>query len=257
MKNIQLKYNGEPPEGITKALSDLGFMTIQEIADANPAVIAKALNISLGNAGDIVLFAMELMVRKEKTEVTVGENFLEEIDKEISHYLGQLNRVEKEQRLKSLIGDTLERIHETIKLPAEEPIIEQSHKDKMKEVLSQFTTVFPACTGFALFNRKGEGVFSFYRDNDTRENLAKINETFNEIFWKISLLLEDKDEYGWINTPPHLVWLEAIRDKQLKRLLAFVGAFLFEEGSERVGTATPTIKGIMKEIKRIIYGPEK
>ncbi len=256
MRNVQLKFNGEPSEGISDILTNMGFRTIQEIADANPAILAKTLNISLASAGDIVLFAMELLVRKEKAKVSVGDDFLEEIDREISHYLGKLSRVEKESELQSIIGETVEKIQETIKLPAEEPIIDKSQKERIREVLTEFTTVFPGCVGFALFNRKGLGVFSFYKDNDAKTNLAKINETFSETFWKISLLLENKNEYGWITASPHLIWLEAIRDKVQKRLLAFVGLFLFEENADGVGAATPTIKGIMKEIERIIFSPE-
>ena len=36
MRNVQIYFQGEPPEGINKALTDLGYMTIQEIADSNP-----------------------------------------------------------------------------------------------------------------------------------------------------------------------------------------------------------------------------
>ena len=60
--HVQIYFQGEPPEGVNKALTDLGYMTIQEIADANPGIIAKALQISLDNAGDIVLYSMELSV---------------------------------------------------------------------------------------------------------------------------------------------------------------------------------------------------
>ena len=75
------------------------------------------------------------------------------------------------------------------------------------------------------------------------------------LFWKISLVLEEKNEYGWVNAQPHLVWIEAIRDRSMKRQLAYIGLFVFEaESQDGVGTATPTIKGIIKEIERIIYG---
>jgi hypothetical protein len=41
----------------------------------------------------------------------------------------------------------------------------------------------------------------------------------------------------------------------MKRQLSYIGLFVFEaESQDGVGTATPTIKGIIKEIERIIYG---
>ncbi|MCK5184291.1 MAG: hypothetical protein KAQ95_08295, partial [Candidatus Heimdallarchaeota archaeon] len=84
MKNIQEQFQGDNPEGINKALTDLGYMTIQEIAEANSSIIAKALKINLADAGDLVLFAMELSVIQEKIERRDGKVSIDALDTEIS-----------------------------------------------------------------------------------------------------------------------------------------------------------------------------
>jgi len=255
MKNIQDQFQGDKPDGINKALTDLGYMTIQEVAEANPSIIAKALKINLTDAGDIVLYAMELSVVQEKIEQKDGKVIIENLDKEISHYLGHLDRLEQNKKLKVLVDETVHRIRETIKLPSEELIIIEEQKVRIQKVIEQFITVFPACTGFAIYNKRGEGIYNFAIDDDAKGTLANIHNSISSLFWKISLALEEKDEYGWINAYPHLVWIEAIRDRSLKRQLAYIGIFVFEaESQEGVGTATLTIKGIIKEIERIIYG---
>lgn len=256
MRNVQIHFQGEPPEGINKALTDLGFMTIPEIADANPNTIAQTLHISLDNAGDIVLYAMELSVKKEDDiQITNKQEMIDDVDREISHYLDQLDRVEHEKNLNVLVEETVQKIHETIKLPENEKPIIKEQKDEIVKVLEQFTTVFPACTGFAIYNRRGEGIYNFAIDKEAKITLAIIHDSLASIFWKISLALEEKNEYGWINAHPHLVWIEAIRDRSLKRQLAYIGLFIFESASqEGVGSATLTIKGIIKEIEHIIYG---
>jgi hypothetical protein len=255
MKNIQEQFQGDKPEGINKALTDLGYMTIQEVAEANPSIIAKALKINLKDAGDIVLFAMELSVVKEKIERKDGKVVVDNLDKEISHYLGHLDRLEQNKKLKVLVDESVQKIRETIKLPSEELMIVEEQKAEIQKVLEQFTTVFPACTGFAMYNKRGEGIYSFVVDNDAKTTLGNIHTSISTLFWKISLVLEEKDEYGWINAHPHLVWIEAIRNRSMKRQLAYIGIFVFEaESKEGVGTATPTIKGIIKEIERIVYG---
>jgi len=255
MKNIQEQFQGDNPEGINKALTDLGYMTIQEIAEANPSIIAKALKINLADAGDLVLFAMELSVIQDKIERRNGEVSIDDLDTEISHYLGQLDRLEQNKKLKVLVDESVQKIHDTIKLPSEELEIVEEQKAEIKKILEQFTTVFPACTGFAMYNKRGEGIYNFIVDNDAKETLANIHSSLPSLFWKISLVLEEKNEYGWVKAQPHLVWIEAIRDRNMKRQLSYIGLFVFEAKSQDgVGTATPTIKGIIKEIERIIYG---
>ncbi len=254
MRNIQVQFQGDKPEGINKALTDLGYMTIQEVAEANPSIIAKALKINLTDAGDIVLYAMELSVIQDKIERKEGKVVIDNLDKEISHYLGHLDRLEQDKKLKVLVDETVQKIRETIKLPSEELMIVEKQKTAIQKVLEQFMTVFPACTGFALYNKRGEGIYSYAIDNDAKGTLANIHNSISSLYWKISLVLEEKDEYGWINAHPHLVWIEAIRDRSQKRQLAYFGLFVFEAASqEGVGSATLTIKGIIKEINRIIY----
>jgi hypothetical protein len=256
MRNVQIYFQGEPPEGVNKALTDLGYMTIQEIADANPGIIAKALQISLDNAGDIVLYSMELSVKSdEEVILTNKQDMIEDIDREISHYLDKLDRVEQEKKLNVLVEETVQKIHDTIKLPESEKPITKEQISDIEKVLEQFVTVFPACTGFAIYNRRGEGIYNYSVDKEARATLAKIHDSLASIFWKISLTLEEKDDYGWINAHPHLVWIEAIRDRSQKRQLAYIDLFIFEAASqEGVGSATLTIKGITKEVERIIYG---
>jgi len=254
LKNIQVLFNGEPPEGINKILSDLGYMTNKEIADANPTIIAQTLKISLENAGDIVLYTMELTMDKDDMEITTDNDIVEDVDREISHYLCNLDRAMQEKKLDVTIEEAVQKIQETIQLPEEDIDISKEQKEEIKKVIEQFTTVFPACTGFALYNRRSEGIYSYSVDNTSKATLAKINDTIGTVFWKISLALEDRSDYGWINAYPHLVWIEAIRDRSLKRQLAFVGLFIFEaEAKDSIGSATLTMKGINKEIERIIY----
>lgn len=255
MKNIQKQFRGDNPEGINKALTDLGYMTIHEIAEANPSIIAKALKINLADAGDLVLFAMELSVVQDKIERRNGKVSIDALDTEISHYLGQLDRLEQDKKLKVLVDESIQKIHDTIKLPSEELKIVEEQKAEIKKILEQFTTVFPACTGFAMYNKRGEGIYNYIVDNNAKETLANIHNTLPTLFWKISLVLEERNDYGWVNAQPHLVWIEAIRDRSMKRQLSYIGLFIFEaESQDGVGTATPTIKGIIKEIERIIYG---
>ncbi len=255
MKNIQEQFRGDNPEGINKALTDLGYMTIHEIAEANPSIIAKALKINLADAGDLVLFAMELSVVQDKIERRNGKVSIDALDTEISHYLGQLDRLEQDKKLKVLVDESIQKIHDTIKLPSEELKIVEEQKAEIKKILEQFTTVFPACTGFAMYNKRGEGIYNYIVDNNAKETLANIHNTLPTLFWKISLVLEERNDYGWVNAQPHLVWIEAIRDRSMKRQLSYIGLFIFEaESQDGVGTATPTIKGIIKEIERIIYG---
>lgn len=255
MKNIQEQFQGDNPEGINKALTDLGYMTIHEIAEANPSIIAKALKINLADAGDLVLFAMELSVVQDKIERRNGKVSIDALDTEISHYLGQLDRLEQDKKLKVLVDESVQKIHDTIKLPSEELKIVEEQKAEIKKILEQFTTVFPACTGFAMYNKRGEGIYNYIVDNNAKETLANIHNTLPTLFWKISLVLEERNDYGWVNAQPHLVWIEAIRDRSMKRQLSYIGLFVFEaESQDGVGTATPTIKGIIKEIERIIYG---
>jgi hypothetical protein len=255
MKNIQEQFQGDNPEGINKALTDLGYMTIHEIAEANPSIIAKALKINLADAGDLVLFAMELSVVQDKIERRNGKVSIDALDTEISHYLGQLDRLEQDKKLKVLVDESVQKIHDTIKLPSEELEIVEEQKAEIKKILEQFTTVFPACTGFAMYNKRGEGIYNYIVDNNAKETLANIHNTLPSLFWKISLVLEERNDYGWVNAQPHLVWIEAIRDRSMKRQLSYIGLFIFEaESQDGVGTATPTIKGIIKEIERIIYG---
>ncbi|HUU77635.1 MAG TPA: hypothetical protein VMX55_04765 [candidate division Zixibacteria bacterium] len=255
MTLIYKEFNGDPPEGINKPLNDIGYMTIQEIADANPTIIAKSLKINLENAGDIVLHAMELSVSQYESISKTGKEMFDDLDKEISHYLGQLDRLEKEQKLKTIVEETVLKIYDTIKMPSEEIKITQNQKEEILAIINQFMTVFPACTGFALYNKRGEGVLNISNDKQAKKTLTNIHDSIPSLFWKISLVLEEKDEYGWINAHPHIVWIETVRNRSLKRQLAYIGLFLFEASAkEGVGTATPTIKGISKEIERIIYG---
>lgn len=251
MKNIQENYNGDHPEGITKALTDLGYMTVHEIAEANPSIIAKTLEISLKNAGDIVLYAMELTLKTTDTKVVVGDEMLSALDQEVSHYFAKMDRERTEDTSK--VDEAVSKIHETIKLPDIEHQIQVNQKQAIERLIDEFMTVFPSCTGFIIYNRRSKGVFHQAKDLDAKNTIFRINNTISNIFWKISLVLEEKNEYGWIESQSHLVWIEAIRDKNQKRQIAYIGLFIFESESESVGTATPTIKGIIKEIERIIY----
>ncbi|MHA1185469.1 MAG: hypothetical protein ACTSXA_14030 [Candidatus Heimdallarchaeota archaeon] len=254
MYYIQKVFQGNPSEGLNKALNDFGYMTINEIAEANASIIAKTLHINLESAGELVLYAMELSTAAEYESDVSQENLIDDLDKEISHYLGQLDRIETEQKLKVLVEESVQKIHETIKLPAEEFPLEVDQKNRIIKVIEQFTTVFPACTGFVIYNKRGEGVLNYTADSRAKDTLAKIHESIPSLFWKISLVLEERNEYGWITTQPHLVWIEALRDRDTGRQLAYIGVFIFEaESKDGVGTATPTIKGIIKEIERIIY----
>ena len=254
MSYIQKVFQGSPSEGLNKALNDFGYMTVNEIAEANATIIAKTLHISLENAGELVLYAMELSTASEYGGSVSQEDLIDDLDKEISHYLGQLERIETDQKLKVLVEESVQKIHETIKLPAEEISLVKDQKDRIIKVIEQFTTVFPACTGFVIYNKRGEGVLNFTTDARSKATLEKIHESIPSLFWKISLVLEERNEYGWITSHPHLVWIEALRDRDTKRQLAYIGVFIFEaESKEGVGTATPTIKGIIKEIERIIY----
>ena len=65
--------------------------TIHEIAEVNPSIVAKALKINLTDAGDLILFAMELSVVQDKIERRNGKVSIDALDTEISHYLGQLD----------------------------------------------------------------------------------------------------------------------------------------------------------------------
>jgi hypothetical protein len=133
--------------------------------------------------------------------------------------------------------------------------INKRQREEITKLIEQFTTVFPACVGFVIYNKRGEGMLKYAKDKRAEKTLLDIHESIPNTLWKISLALEEKDEYGWINSPPHLVWIEALRDRKQRRQLAYIGLFIFEsEAKEGVGTATPTIKGIVKEIERIIYG---
>ena len=251
---IQKVFHGSPPVGINKALNDLGYMTVNEIAETNATIIAKTLHITLESAGELVLYAMELSTSSDFVSNISNEELIDDLDKEISHYLGQLERVETEQKLKVLVEESVQKIHETIKLPAKEFLIGTDQKERIIKVIEQFTTVFPACTGFVIYNKRGEGVLNYTSDARAKTTLSKIHESIPSLFWKISLVLEERNEYGWITTQPHLVWIEALRDRETKRQLAYIGVFIFEaESKDGVGTATPTIKGIIKEIERIIY----
>ncbi|MFW9923418.1 MAG: hypothetical protein ACFFDW_09065 [Candidatus Thorarchaeota archaeon] len=255
MENINKIFDGNPPDGVNKALSTCGIFTINEIAEINPSILAKTLQINIANAGDIVLFAMELSLNKQSTKVKTRDDMIKDLDKEISHYLGQLERLEESKNLKTIVDDTIKKIYDTIKLPAEEFLISIEQKNKILTIFQQFMTVFPSCTGFAIYNKRGEGVIDFANDLQAKETLRFIHESIPSLFWKISLALEEKNEYGWINAQQHLVWIEAIRNRNLKRQLDYIGLFVFESAAkEGVGTATPTIKGIIKEIERIIYG---
>jgi hypothetical protein len=256
MQNIQKLFNGDAPEGINKALTDLGYMTIQEISEASPNMIAQTLQINLENAGEIVLFAMELAVNQEESSIPRDKKvMLDNLDREISHYLDKLDRMDEEKKLDVVVEETVKKIHETIKLPSSEIVLTKNQLDEIEKIIQQFTTVFPACTGFAMYNKRGEGLYNYAVDKGAQNTLVKIHETLASIFWKISLALEEKDEYGWIDSRPHLVWIEAMRDQSQKRQLAYIGFFVFEAASPNgVGSATLTIKGIIKEIERIIYG---
>ena len=167
--------------------------------------------------------------------------------------MGQLERLES-QKINIAVDETIKKIQERIKLPAPEMAFSLQQKNNIIFTITQFMTVFPSCTGFALYNKRAEGIVSHVSDRAAKETLAKIHENIPSLFWKISLILESKDEYGWLNAGSHLIWIEAIRNKELKQQLAYIGIFIFEkEAKEGVGTATPTIKGIVKEIQRIIY----
>jgi hypothetical protein len=198
---------------------------------------------------------MELSVFQEKIERKDGKVVIDNLDKEISHYLGHLDRLEQDKKLKVLVDETVQKIRETMKLPSEELEIVEVQKAEIQKVLEQFTIVFPSCSGFAMYNKRGEGIYSFVVDSAAKETLSNIHSSIPSLFWKISLVLEERNEYGWVNAHPHLVWIEAIRDRSMKRQLAYIGLFVFEaEAQDGVGTATPTIKGIIKEIERVIYG---
>jgi len=250
---IQKEFRGDPPAGINKTLTEIGYMTIQELSEANPTIIAKTLKISLDRAGDLVLYAMELSVKSDDFIIS-SDDLIDDLDKEISHYLGQLERIQRDQELKVIVEESVQKIHETIKLPSAEYKVTQEQKAEIQKIVQQFMTVFPACTGFAIYNKRGEGIYNFANDNHAKQMLAIIHESISSLFWKINLALDERDEYGWISAKNHLVWIEAIRNRKLKRQLAYIGLFLFEaEAKDGVGTATPTIKGIIKEIERIVY----
>ncbi len=250
---VQKEFHGDPPQGINKALTTMGYMTIQELAEANPTIIAKALKVNLEHAGDLALYAMELSVKQDDFIVT-SDDLIDDLDKEISHYLGQLDRLEQNQKLKEIVEVSVQKIHDTIKLPSSEFSISQEQKNAIQKIIQQFMTVFPACTGFAIYNKRGEGIFSFSNDQQAQQTLGIIHESISTLIWKISLSLEERDEYGWVSAQQHIVWIEAIRNRKSKRQLAYIGLFLFEsEARKGVGTATPTIKGILKEIERIVY----
>ena len=252
---INKEFQGDAPEGINKPLNDIGYMTIQELSEANPMTIAKTLKINLENAGDIVLYAMELSLNQGESVTGVGKELIDDLDREISHYLGQLERLEQDQKLKTIVEEAVHKIYDTIKMPDTETAISVEQKEEIQKIIKQFMTVFPACTGFVIYNKRGEGILNISSDERAKKTLANIHSSIPTIFWKISLALEKKDEYGWINAHPHLVWIETIRNRKLKRQLAYIGLYIFEaESKEGVGTATPTIKGITKEIERIIYG---
>lgn len=254
---VQKEFQGDPPQGINKALTTVGYMTIQELAEANPTIIAKTLKINLDHAGDLALYAMELSVKKDDF-IVASDDLIDDLDTEISHYLGQLERLERNQKLKEVVETSVQKIQDTIKLPSAEFIISQEQKEDIQQNIQQFMTVFPACTGFAIYNKKGEGVYSFSNDKHAQQTLDTIHESISSLIWKISLSLEERDEYGWIPAQNHLVWIEAIRNRKSKRQLAYIGLFVFEaEAKKGVGTATPTIKGILKEIERIVYEIEE
>jgi len=250
---VQKEFHGDPPQGINKALTTMGYMTIQELAEANPTIIAKALKISLDNAGELALYAMELSVKQDDF-IVASDELIDDLDKEIGHYLGQLERLEQDQKLKEIVDISVQKIHDTIKFPSAEFAISQEQKKGIQQIIQQFMTVFPACTGFAIYNKRGEGVYSFSNDTHAKQTLEIIHESISSLIWKISLSLEERDEYGWISAQKHLVWIEALRNRKSKRQLAYIGLFVFEsEARKGVGTATPTIKGIIKEIERIVY----
>ncbi len=253
MLMVQKEFQGDPPLGINKALTTMGYMTIQELAEANPTIIARALKINLENAGDLALYAMELSVKKEDFVVT-SDDLIDDLDKEISHYLGQLDRLEQNHKLKEIVEISVQKIHDTINFPSAEFVISQEQKKVIQKIIQQFMTVFPACTGFSIYNKRGEGIYSFSTDKHAQQTLDIIHESISSLIWKISLSLEERDEYGWISAQQHIVWIEAIRNRKSKRQLAYISLFLFESKAKKgVGTATPTIKGILKEIERIIY----
>lgn len=259
-KMMQEKFHGKPPHGLNRQLNNYGYRTLQEVADANPAIIAKALKISLENAGEIVLHAMELTVKEKKVETKTSDELIEELDKEIAHHIGKIEQEKEKEKEKDqkLVEDAVKRIYDTISLPSQEFQISLEQKDRIESIIERFTINFPACTGFALYDKHVQGVFHYFTDKAAEQTLANIHENLPELFWKINVALVNKEEYGWIKAPPHLVWLEAIRDQKTQRQLTYLALFIFEAtAKEGVGTATPTIKGIMKEIKEIIYQGEK
>ncbi|MBD3191420.1 MAG: hypothetical protein GF308_12300 [Candidatus Heimdallarchaeota archaeon] len=254
LKLIQEKYRGKPPQGLNRQLNNYGYRTLYELADANPAIIAKALKISLEHAGEIVLHAMELTVKTKNVEMKTSDELIEELDKELAHHMGRMDQEQQKGKLKKLVDDTVKRIYDTISLPSQELQISLKQKDKIEKIIERFIITFPACTGFALYNKEVQGIFKYFTDRSAEQTLANIHENLPELFWKINVALMNKEEYGWVKAPPHLVWLEAIRDKKTERQLTYLALFIFEaRAKEGVGTATPTIKGIMKEIKEIIY----
>ena len=98
------------------------------------------------------------------------------------------------KKLKILVDESVQKIHETIKLPSEEFEIVEEQKAEIQKVLEQFTTVFPSCTGFAMYNKRGEGIYNFVVDSSAKETLANIHSNLPSLFWKISLVLEEKNE---------------------------------------------------------------
>ena len=254
IKGLFEKFRGNPPSGFTQELTKLGYKTIHHLADANPNILAKTLKVNLDHAGEIVVYAMELAVQAQKIENKSGEQIIKDLDDEIATQLGQMERSKKEKKLRAMVDESIQRIHKTINLPTEEVVITSEKKKGIEKMLQDFMTVFPACTGIAMYNKRGEGILTLSLDKEAKQTLLSIHENISEMFWKINLALMEKDEYGWISAQPHIVWMEAIRDQSTREQLAYLTMFIFEASArEGVGTATPTMKGLAKEIQKLIY----
>ncbi|MEA2071839.1 MAG: hypothetical protein U9O98_11195, partial [Asgard group archaeon] len=258
LKEVYLKKPKQKKVNIARKLNTKGIHSIQKLSDTNPAELAKILQISLDYAGEIVMFAMELGVKENNIAIqSKKKRFVTEFEKELEHKLGELERKEEEEEQllsKEQVSSSVERINKLIQFPTQHFFLKEEHKSQIKKLLDQFMSVFPACTGFSLYNKESHGIMKIAKDNQADNTITAIHESIPNIFWKISLIMEETDDYGWIKNGPHLVWIEAIRHPQTKRRLEFIGIFIFEAYSEKgVGTATPTIKGIIKEIEHIIY----
>jgi hypothetical protein len=259
MKSVQLEHEGKGPEGIVKPLSEIGYMTVHDISEANPARIAKTLKISLASAAEIVMYAMDLSIQEEKRQAKKTLTREERAEKLLSRERGEIIEEKQSKKMDQKEIEEIKRnIQNIISLPAREQEVTQKQRESIREKIEDFLYRFPACVGVLMYNKRGGGVLKVAQNQRVEQVLDSIHELLPNLYWKICLILENRDFYGWIESGDHLVWVQAIRDNSPREQVAYTLIFVFEKQTkENVGTATPIIEKVSLEIQQLIFQNEK